>query len=63
MFKVYKHNGVINLICIMHRFKDCKTGQSDNDHMKWEKRQLVYSHYEWLEDGKIYYISDGFLLP
>ena len=63
MFKVYKHNGSINLICIMHRFKDCKTGQSGNDHMKWVKRQLVYSHYEWLEDGEIYYISDGFLLP
>ena len=63
MFKVYKHNGAINLICIMHRFEVCRTGQSGNDHMKWEKRQLIYSHYEWLEDGEIYYISDGFLLP
>ena len=24
MLKVYKHNGVINLIVIMHRFEVCK---------------------------------------
>ena len=63
MLKVYKHNGVINLIVIMHRFEVCKTGQGDNDHFKWEKREAVYTHTDWLEDGTTYYLSDGFLLP
>ena len=34
MFKVYKYNGAINLICIMHRYESCKCGQDQNDYMK-----------------------------
>ena len=63
MFKVYQHNGAINLIVIMHRFEVCRTGQGPNDHFKWEKRQAAYTHFEWLIDGDTYYLSDGYLLP
>ena len=63
MLKVYKHNGVINIICIMHRFDTCKTGQADNDHFMWKKRKQIYTHTDWLEDGTTYYLSDGYLLP
>ncbi|ADD94731.1 hypothetical protein [uncultured phage MedDCM-OCT-S09-C28] len=62
-FKVYKHNGAINLICVMHTYDTCRTGQSENDHSKWEKDESIYTHTEWLEEGKTYYLSDGFLLP
>ena len=63
MFKVYKYNGAINLICIMHRYESCKCGQDENDHMKWKKKASIYTHTDWLDDGKTYYLSDGFLLP
>jgi len=63
MFKVYKYNGAINLIAIMHRYESCKSGQEANDYMKWKKKSSVYTHTDWLDDGKTYYLSDGFLLP
>jgi hypothetical protein len=63
MFKVYKHNGAINLICIMHRYESCKCGQEGNDYMKWKRKASIYTHLDWLEDGETYYLSDGFLLP
>jgi hypothetical protein len=63
MLKVYKYNGAINLVCIMHRYESCKCGQDENDHMKWKKKASIYTHTDWLDDGKTYYLSDGFLLP
>ena len=63
MLKIYKHNGAINLICVMHRYKSCKCGQENNDYMKWEKKASIYTHMDWIEDGQIYYLSDSFLLP
>ena len=63
MFKVYRYNGSIDLICIMHRYNVCKTGQQNTNYFKWEKKESVYTHVEWLEESKTYYLSDGFLLP
>ena len=63
MFKVYKNNGSIDHICIMHRYDVCKTGQKNIDYFEWRKKESVYTHVEWLEEGKTYYLSDGFLLP
>ena len=63
MFKVYRHNGAINLICIMHRYDVCKTGQKNTNYFEWRNKESPYTHVEWLEESKLYYLSDGFLLP
>ena len=63
MFKVYRHNGSIDLICIMHRYDVCKTGQKNTNYFEWQNKESPYTHVEWLEESKLYYLSDGFLLP
>ena len=63
MFKVYRYNGSIHLICIMHRYDVCKTGQKNTNYFEWRKKESPYTHVEWLEESKLYYLSDGFLLP
>ena len=63
MFKVYRYNGSIDLICIMHRYDVCKTGQKNTNYFEWRNKESPYTHTEWLEESKTYYLSDGFLLP